>query len=561
MNFLKKFTEVLRAYSYADKLLSVLAIAVFLLMIVKMILFPYGLFGFGEKGIYTEGIVAKNGIQNINPLFIDYNEADREVSHLVFSGLMEYDPVKQAVVDDMASLTISEDKKEYVFKLREGITWHDGKPFTAEDVYFTFHDIILDQSFPNEILKTNFAGVKVELLDEKTIKFILEKPNSFFINNFTIGILPKHILQSVSAADLLQNEFNKKPIGTGPYLVTEPVESFPDGRTQITLSRNQEYYGELSEVEFMRFLVYPNVDDLIGEVDSVNGVVKVSGDYILKFKENERFKLIPYELPQYTAVFLNMESEILKDSKNVRLALQKVVDKEALLKDSVDKISVDTPLMELNQEDWYFKPNLDEAKGSLSDGGFKYYTTDPEKDKNVRYNPDGQPLKLSFIARAYAEGTYQNEEAKKVVKSLSKFWEDIGFDIQVEFLQDEEFKQRIMSRKYDLLLVGQALGYNLDTYSYWHSTQTDEMGQNLSNYKSFQVDSLIEDIRNVFDPEKRKEKLKDLAEEIKKDIPAIFLYRPVYYYASDSKISGLNMDKVVFPSDRFSQISKWKFAK
>ena len=131
--FFKTFVGVFKTYDYRDKVISVAAFAIILLMIVKMIIFPFGLFGFGENDIYTVGIVARNGIQNINPLFVDYNEADREVSQVVFSGLMKYDPEKRVVVDDMAALSINEDKTEYTFKMREGLKWHDGEPVSADD--------------------------------------------------------------------------------------------------------------------------------------------------------------------------------------------------------------------------------------------------------------------------------------------------------------------------------------------------------------------------------------------------------------------------------------------
>ncbi len=549
---------IFKSYNFHDKMISGFAVMAFLAMFVKMIFFPYGLFGFGEADIYTEGIVAKNGVQNINPVFIDYNEADMEVSKLIFSGLMKYDPTKRAVVDDIATLSINEDKTEYTFVMRDGLKWDDGKPLTAEDVYFTFHDMIMSDSFQNEILKTNFKGVIVEMVDSKTIKFKLEKPNIFFVNNLTVGILPKHILNDVNPYDLLQNEFNKMPIGNGPYMVTEPVEAFPDGRMQITLTRNPYYYGEPSEIEYIRFIVYPTMERLLEEMDAVNGVVKITGDSILDFQNNERFELIPYQVPQYTAVFMNMESKILKDNKNVRLALQKAIDKEKLIAESKDKIPVDTPLMELNQEDWVYKANIDEAQGALKDAGYNYATDDKEH-AGIRYNKNGEALELNFIARLYEQGTYKYEETLKIVSFLQDSWESIGFSIQVQFLPEEEFQKRIISRNYDLLLVGQNLGYNLDTYSYWHSTQASPMGLNLSNYKSFQVDSLIEDIRSVFNLEKREKELKDLAKQIAEDIPAIFLYRPIYYYATDGKISGISMDGVVFPSDRFVNISQWKF--
>lgn len=554
----KSIIAIFKSYDFRDKVISGLAITAFLAMFVKMIFFPYGLFGFGESNIYTEGIIAKNGIQNINPLFVDYNEADMEISRLIFSGLMKYDPEKRAVIDDMATLSISEDKTEYVFLMRDGLKWQDGKPLTAEDVYFTFHDVIMNDSFQNEILKTNFAGVLVEMIDAKTIKFKLEKPNIFFVNNLTIGILPKHILGNVNPADLLQNEFNKIPIGSGQYMVTEPVEAFSDGRMQITLTRNPYYYGSPSEIEYVRFIVYPTMEQLLSGINAVNGVVKVTGNYISEFQNNERFELIPYQVPQYTAVFMNMESKILKDNKNVRLALQKAIDKEKLISDFVDKIPVDTPLMELNQEDWVYKSNIEEAQGALKEAEYNY-AKDDKDHVGIRYNKNGEALELNFIARLYEQGTYKYEETLKIVTFLQEAWEGIGFSIQIQFLPEEEFQKRIISRNYDLLLVGQNLGYNLDTYSYWHSTQATPMGLNLSNYKSFQVDSLIENIRSLFDLEKREKELKDLAKQISEDIPAIFLYRPVYYYASDGKVSGISMDGIVFPSDRFSNISEWKF--
>lgn len=558
MSFFGKIIPVIRTYDYRDKVISALAFAIFLLMIVKMIVFPYGLFGFGNANIYTEGLVSKNGIQNLNPLFVDYNEADREVSSLIFSGLMKYDPDKKAIIEDMGRLSIDESKTEYTFKVREGLKWHDGEPLTAEDVYFTFHTVVMDPAFQNEILKTNFAGVEMELVDTETVKFKLEKPNVFFISNFTVGILPKHLLEGVEAVDLLQNEFNKKPIGSGPFMVTEPVESFSDGRTQITLTQNPYYYGEPVKIEMMRFIAYPIMEDLIEHVDSVNGVPKVSGNYILNFLNNERFELIPYELPQYTAVFMNMESAILKDNQRVRLALQKAVDKDALIGDDVDKIKVDTPLMELNQEDWVYQPSIEQANGALKDAGYTYHPEDVDH-AGIRYNESEEALQLRFIARLYDEGTYQYEETKKLVGFLQNAWESIGVGIQVEFLPPDEFKEQIMSRNYDLLLVGQILGYNLDTYSYWHSTQAGPMGQNLSNYKSFQVDSLIEDIRSTFDTEEKESKLAELAKKIKEDVPAVFLYRPVYYYAVDGKLTGVNMDEVVFSSDRFSRMASWVF--
>ncbi|PIR54823.1 hypothetical protein COU74_03695 [Candidatus Peregrinibacteria bacterium CG10_big_fil_rev_8_21_14_0_10_36_19] len=558
MKFFHLILEVFRSYDYRDKLLAAFSVALLLSMIVKMMVFPYGFFGFGKPNVYTEGVVSKAGIQNVNPLFVDYNEADREVSSLVFSGLMKFDPDKQAIVDDMAALSISEDKTVYTFKVRDGIRWHDGEKVTAKDAYFTFHNVIGDLGFQNEILKTNFAGVVIDLVDEMTIKFTLEKPNTFFVTNFTVGLLPEHVLGKVDPATILQSDFNKKPVGTGPYMVVDPVEAFSDSSMQITLERNPTYYGEISEIEFMKFISYPSMNDLVENLSSVNGVPKVTGEYVSNFAGNGRFNLLPYELPQYTAVFMNMESKILKDNLNVRLALQKAVDKKKLLESFVDKVPIDTPLMELDQEDWVYQSNVDQAQGALKEAGYLYKRSDAEQT-GIRYNDDGEPLELNFIVRAYDDGTPQSEEVKKVIGFLTDAWRGIGVGLKLEFLDSDAFRERVASRSYDLLFVGQSLGYNLDTYSYWHSTQANPLGQNFSNYKSFRVDKLIESIRRMFDDSEREEDLKELAAKIKEDIPAIFLYRPVYYYATDGKIDGISMEGVDFPSDRLARISKWKF--
>ncbi len=558
MKIFKIFLSVLKSYDYKDKVLTIIGVAVFLLMIAKMMVFPYGLFGFGQTAVYTEGFVSRNGISILNPLFVDFNDVDREVSRLIFSGLMKYNPERKAVVEDMGVLSLNSDKDEYTFKIREGIKWHDGKPLTGEDVYFTFQEVIKNPSFPNEILRTNFDGVKIELVEPMTIKFKLDKPNVFFVTNLLVGILPKHILEKVDSADLYEHEFNKKPIGTGPYMITDSVERFSSGRTQVTLTKNPHYYGERPTIEFMRFIAYPTMEALLKEINSVNGVPRVSGKYILDFINNPRFELISYELPQYQAVFMNMDSEILKSDRRIRLALQKAISKEELIGESVDKIRLDTPLMELDQEEWLHKSDKEQAQEELKEAGYKFAKEDTER-VGIRYNDEGIGLELKLIARLYDSETYQFEETTETVAFLKEAWEEIGFSIQIEFLPENQFKEKIQSRQYDLLLVGHIMGYNLDTYSYWHSTQANPLGQNFSNYRSFQVDSIIEDIRSIFDRDIKEEKLSQLAKRLTEDIPAIFLYRPLYYYATDSKVKGVSMDGVVFPSDRFGKINEWSF--
>lgn len=548
------FGRVLSSYSIEEKVIS---------LIVAVIVLVAGLHGLsqffrtpdlfvGEGGIYSEGIVSDRSTL-INPIFVDFSQANRDISSLVFSGLTKYDPRLKSFVEDLAELTVSEDKKTYRFVLHSNVLWHDGKPLTAEDVYYTFHDVIQHPDFQNPVLKANFEGVAIKQLDDLTVEFALKSPNSFFITNFNVGILPKHLLESVPVVDLPYANFNWKPVGTGPYKVSEPMQILPDGKERVLIVAFEGYYGAAPKIKNVRFNVYRDVQSLIKEQGVLNVISKLTTDFYTEIERNGRFSFTNYELPQYTAVFMNMDSRVLAKYK-VRLALQKAIDKTALLKLFTNKIAIDTPLLELKQADWIYKPKVEEAMGALFDSGYKMSKAD---EGQYRKNAKGEALKLRLLVRAYNDGTLIQQETARLLEFLVNSWREIGVKIELQPESLDVFNERIRKRDYDLLLTGQSLGYNFDTYSYWHSSQASSNGLNLSNYKSFGADALIEKIRDTFTAERKDALLTDLAKTISNDIPAIFLYRPSYVYASDNKLKGVALENLAFITDRFAHIEDW----
>jgi peptide/nickel transport system substrate-binding protein len=505
-----------------------------------------------SESSFVEGILSERPAV-INPLYADLSDANRDISSLVFSGLTKYDPQLKAFVQDVAELTIMEDKKTYRFKLKDNIFWHDGEKLTIDDVYFTYHDLIQNSDFKNPVLKANFDGVKISKVDGQTIDFTIKTPNSFFITNFNVGILPLHILKNVSLENLPYDLFNVKPVGTGPYMVNEQMEYLSDGRQRLLLTRFDKYYGSQSKIKNLKILIYPDVQSLLKEINILDLIAKVPRDIIGDVKNDSRFLLKTFNLPQYTAVFLNNGSSVLKMYK-VRLALQKSLDKTKLLELLDNKAPIDSLLLELNQADWVYKVNLDEAKGALFDSGFK-----ASKDVNdpIRKDIKGKSLTLTLLARAYDKGTGLYLENEKVMNFLVESWKNVGIDIVVKLEDEAVFRDMLTKRDYDLVLIGQSLGYNSDTYAYWHSSQANESGLNLSNYKSFAADSLIENIRNTFDYSEREALLKSLGKVLSDDIPAIFLYRPTYIFAYEKKIKGFILENFAYISDRYSNISQW----
>ncbi|EKD64060.1 MAG: hypothetical protein ACD_51C00084G0001 [uncultured bacterium] len=544
--------KTIGSYSTKEKISSLIVVILIAIIVLPPILRDERLTSVtnetdtGNEMLYAEGLVGE--ITHLNPVFTEFNEVDQDISSLIFSGLSKYDPDEGKVVEDIATHTLSEDYKTYTFTLKNNIYWHDGVEVTAEDVYFTYHDVIQSTDFQNPILRANFESVQVEMVDSRTVTFTLERTNSFFFTYTTVGLLPKHILGDVPISELDTHEFNKNPIGTGPYKVSGPYEEVADNEQVVELELFPDYYGKKSSITSIRFHTFPDMETLLANEGQWHGIARIP-EYMLMEAQTDRLSAYQYELPQYTALFINTDASFLS-KKNVRLAISKAIDKGYLIEQTGYKTTIDTPLLELNQDDWIHQSSQEQAMGALYDEGWELNAD------GIRENEDGETLTLRLIRR-----TFDNEKQEKIAATTAEViktqLETIGIEVIVEAYDSQAIQSKIETRDYDLLLYGQNLGYNLDTYSYWHSSQATEYGLNLSNYRNPNADALIERIRSTFDQDTKDELLNELAEIIEEDIPAIFLYTPSYYFLVDEKVQGIELEDLRFPSDRFAQISDW----
>jgi peptide/nickel transport system substrate-binding protein len=501
--------------------------------------------------VYTEAILGE--IVHLNPLFTEFSEADADISSLIFSGLAKYNAATGKFEEDLATHTLSEDKLTYTFTLKNNVTWHDGTPVSASDILFTFNEVIQSNEFNNPLLKSNFDGVKIEELNSRTVTFTLNSPNAFFFSGLTVGLVPKHILGEVAISELDTDPFNRLPIGTGPYRVTEAYSINPDGSTSVVLSRYEDFYGTKSQIELLRFVTYTSFEDLIANRSTWHGTARIN-NASLDSMDLTDLVTYEYDLPQYTALFLNTDSENLNKNKE-RLAISKAINKQEILSAIGYKIQIDTPLLELNQEEWIHTSDAEEASGALFDAGWTL-----EEEADFRTNAAGETYTLRLIRRDFSqENSSQELISALTAEVIRSQLEDVGVEIIIEAYSNLELQSKLIARDYDLLLYGQSLGYNLDTFSYWHSSQSTETGLNLSNYQNSKADLEIEAIRESFDPAEHEEQLTNLAEIIATDVPAIFLYTPSYYYLVDTELTGLNFEKLLRPKDRFSNIEAWIF--
>ena len=172
-------------------------------------------------------------------------------------------------------------------------------------------------------------------------------------------------------------------------------------------------------------------------------------------------------------------------------------------------------------------------------------------DLPIRIDRNGEKLVLDLIT------SKKPEIYGQVAEILKKQWKKIGVNINIEVLESDEFQKRLNKREYDLLIFGQNLGYNLDAYPYWHSSQAKEGGLNLSQFKNFVVDSLLEKARYERDADSRKKTLNDIQYLINQEVPAIFLYSPTYYFALSGNIQNASFENLATASDRFACIESW----
>ena len=638
-------------------------------------------------GTFVEGVIGEFNF--LNPV-LSQTSLDRDISNLVFCGLTRFDPVSNAIVDDIADHSLSPDQRTYIFKIRDGVQWHDGEPVTADDVIFTFRDVIQHPNFPNPTLAADFADVEIEKIDEQTVEMTLAKKYAFFVYNTTVGLLPKHILGDTDPAELLASEFNLNPIGCGPYRV-EAV-----GANAVSLSAFRDFHRGQPAIDSVIFRIFENEEQLLKNIDSITATKDLSEDNFNAFQNDARLELHEFTLPQYVALFFNTEREILSDEK-LRLGLQLATNKEAVAAARGGAVKIiDTPLLEIASSDWKYEFDASRADGALFDAGWKYrenaavnstseepkvatptpaatnspeFISLPSSDNFFATNnadffiegsaPAGSTkivvngYELSRFAAgnsnwsyraATAIGTLKSDENEFVVENqngefdritifystnesardewlagktpasagagsaeivepvaeiaddepdtpvsnalrlrykndeplalrllipenreeflaiaeeVARQWRERGVKLTIERLPETEFLSRLGKRDYDVILFGENLGYNLDAYSFWHSSEAREGGSNLSNLKSSAVNAWLEQIRSSFDSAERRKRLANLRDVLSEEVPAVMLFTPTYEYAVDSKIKNFNLGHIALKRDRLANLSSW----
>lgn len=500
-------------------------------------------------GSIEEGVIGTPRF--VNPL-LAVSESDKDITNLVFSGLMRMDESSKPGLDLAESYSVSEDGLVYTFIIKQGATFHDGKPVTADDVIYTIEKVS-DPTIKSP-KRANWEGVTVEKIDERTITFTLRKAYTQFLDATTIGILPKHLWNDVSNQEFPLSELNEKAVGAGPYKVSSIKQDDNGIPRSYELKSFNDYINGEAYIEKIYFRFYDNENSLIkalktGHVDNINSISPENAASL----EADGYQITRISIPRVFGLFFNQNKSPVLANKTVVSAMDLAIDKQSLVNTIL--YGYGTPLNGPRPKD--IEPitnkeeSIEEAKAMLDKAG--YIVTD-----------DGTREKISSDKKtterlAFSISTADISELKDAAFQIRDDLSLIGISVDVRIYDIGTLNQTIIKdRDYESLLFGELITSDPDLFAFWHSSQRLSPGLNVSMYTNTNVDSQLESLQTQNDAQKISELSAKITSTIQSDRPAIFLYTPSFIYVRDDEaIEGKSKTILRSSSNRFDLVGSW----
>ncbi len=507
-----------------------------------------------KGGQYMEGLVGAPRF--INPILSQTNDVDQDLSKLIFSGLLKFDKNRQLIPDLADRYDISSDNLIYTFHLKKNIKWHDGEPFTADDVIFTIASI-QDPEFKSP-LSISFQGIIAEKIDENTIKFTLKEPFAPFLGLMTFGILPEHLWYNVPAANADLTELNKKPIGTGPW----QFDSFTKDQNGVifsyALTPNPYYYGDRPNLDKIVFKFYGDFNSAIDALKgkSVQAVTYLPQEFQAELKNYKNINYQKLSQPQYTALFFNQKNNGFLQADYIRQALAQAIDKQKIINQVLpgNANAIDAPILpSINTNPDITKYNFDpqSAINLLEKNGWAINSTTTNGITEQVMQKKNQTLEITLT-------TIDQPQNTQIANIIKQEWGQIGIKTNIQLVDKSKILQDVINtRKYEVLLFGEKLGSDPDPFPFWHSSQNEYPGLNLAVFSNKTVDQLLEDARKTNDWATREKNYLAFQKIVSQQLPAIFLYNQIYIYPQDDSIKGFDVKNISTPSDRFANLYQW----
>jgi peptide/nickel transport system substrate-binding protein len=477
--------------------------------------------------ILVEGSIGD--ASNLIPLLAT-DSSSHAISSLIFNGLVKYDRDLNIVGDLAESWDISKDGLVITFRLRKGVRWHDGRPFTADDVLFTYH-LTIDPKTPTAYAGDFLKVKKAEVLDSHTFRVIYDKPFAPALMSWSSAVMPKHLMEG---AEITKSPLARQPIGTGPYRFKE----WKTGQ-KIALVYNPDYFEGRPYLDGRVMRIIPDMATMFLELRA-RGIDMMGLTPLQYTRQTENrffrnnFRKYRYLSFAYTYMGFNLQNPMFAD-RRVRQALAHAVNKEEL---------IDGILLGLGKEatgpfkpgTWQYNPDVKKypydpkkALALLAEAGWRDTNGDGILDKG------GRPFEFELLAN---QG---NEVRAKTAEIVQRRLAEIGITVKIRIIEWAAFiKEFINKRRFDAVILGWTIPMDPDLYDVWHSSKTGSSELNFISYKNDEVDVLLEKGRGTFNREERKRCYDRIQAILAEDQPYIFLYVPDALPIFNSRVHGID---------------------
>jgi len=456
------------------------------------------------------------------------DSASHSVAGQIYNGLVKYDKNLVLVGDLAESFQVAADGLTIIFKLRRNVTWHDGAPFTARDVLYTYR-VIIDPKTPTAYSEEFKQIASVTAPDPHTVVVRYIKPYAPALASWGTAILPAHLLEG---EDITKTPLARKPVGTGPFRFKEWVPG-----QKIVLEANPDYFEGRPYLDRYVYRLIPDSSTMFMELKA--GGIDMMGLTPVQYArqtDNERFRrqFNKYRYPSNSYLYLgyNLRHPLFRDQR-VRRAMTAAINKDELIQGVLFGMGqkANGPIIPGH---WAYNPDLKEipfdpdyARRLFSEAGWQ-----PGSDGIL--HKDGKPLRFTILTN---QGNQQRLITAQIIQQRLR---QVGVDVRIRIVEWAAFlKEFIDKGNFEVVLLAWMTSQDPDMYDIWHSSKTRPGELNFIGYKNREVDRLLEEGRGTFDMERRKKAYFRIQEILAEEQPYTFLYVPDALPVVSSRIRGI----------------------
>ncbi|HLD29586.1 MAG TPA: peptide-binding protein, partial [bacterium] len=405
----------------------------------------------------------------LNPLLAS-DSASGDVNNYVYNGLLKYNEYMELVPELAESWEVSKDGREILFRLKKDVRWHDGKPFTARDVLFTYSRLT------DPDVKTPFSSDYLLIkdfiiLDDHAFKLVYREPLAPALESWGIGIVPEHLYKN---GEFNTQPLGRNPVGTGPYRLRE----WKSGEYLI-LEANPDYFEGKPYIERIIYRIIP--DSSVQFLELRKGNLDLKGltpeEWVYRQKHLKKYQKFKYPSFSYTYLAYNLKNPLFKEI-SVRKALARAVNKKEIIEAVL--LGLGEPATgPFHPSSWAYNNEVEDyeydpgkARALLEEAGWS------DSDGDGILDRDGKKFSFTILTN---QGNKMRELCAAIIQENLR---NAGIEVRIRIIEWASFIHHFINpRKFEAVVLGWNTSLDPDQFPIWHSSQQGENQYNFAGYE------------------------------------------------------------------------------